>query len=482
MSIQYQTIHDLLYQQHPEGDWDGSVVAGDLPAGLEGRFLLNGPSRFRPPPEGDRHWLDGDGMVRVVEIKDGRVFYRRRYVGTRKWQAEKDGRAVFDRFGTLVPEGLRRRGIALESPANVSVWPLGRDLLAFGEQSPPFRLDGRSLETLEECDFNGALLDITPLSAHPKWDSHSRRLCSFGVKYRRQAATLDYYEFDESYSRLGRAGVPLAHHHSVHDFVLTDNYACFHLSPYTLDLEAFMRAEHPLADCLRWDANGITELLVMPRNGKVSFKVELPECRYCLHTIGGRENVDRPELVVEVLSANRGYYSEYKPLDRLFSNIGATQFDRFVIDLQTRNLVVGESFDLGMHVDFPTTMEGDHNMVWALGMNVEPKQEPKFYTRIVRIERSSGEIVDSWECPGSNIVAGDPGIFVDMHNSGSYWAMCQHFDTRTGQSSYVIFDAMNLDAGPVCQVELPVSDPLAFHTITLGENVESPSREWTAGT
>ncbi|EFJ52660.1 hypothetical protein VOLCADRAFT_85861 [Volvox carteri f. nagariensis] len=59
------------------------VVEGKLPDGLEGCYVRNGPNPFYKPVAG-YHWFDGDGMLHLVRLKDGKASYCNRYVATER--------------------------------------------------------------------------------------------------------------------------------------------------------------------------------------------------------------------------------------------------------------------------------------------------------------------------------------------------------------------------------------------------------------
>ena len=57
------------------------TVAGQVPAGLDGRYLRNGPNPVSAPEPGTYHWFVGDGMVHGIRLRDGRAeWYRNRWV------------------------------------------------------------------------------------------------------------------------------------------------------------------------------------------------------------------------------------------------------------------------------------------------------------------------------------------------------------------------------------------------------------------
>jgi carotenoid cleavage dioxygenase-like enzyme len=160
------------------------AVEGDVPAFLRGTYYLNGPARFERGGVRYRHWLDGDGMVCALTLFDGGARFACRFVRSGKYTAEEEaGQALFRTFGTAFPGDRLVRGIALESPVNVSVYPWGDTLLAFGEQGIPWELDPVTLETRGLYTFGGALNPVTPFAAHPKIDPETGELFNFGVSF-----------------------------------------------------------------------------------------------------------------------------------------------------------------------------------------------------------------------------------------------------------------------------------------------------------
>ena len=131
------------------------TIEGELTAGLRGTYYLNGPGRFQRGDLRYGHWLDGDGMITALRFGPDGAHLTCRYVRGDKWRAEEEaGRPLFRAFGTAFEgDRLKRGGIGLESPVNVSVFPYRGTLLAFGEQGLPWELDPVTLETRETSRF-----------------------------------------------------------------------------------------------------------------------------------------------------------------------------------------------------------------------------------------------------------------------------------------------------------------------------------------
>ena len=62
-------------------------VIGEIPAGLHGSFVRNGPNPMFEPI-GKYHMFDGDGMLHGVDFADGTASYRNRWIRSRGLGAE----------------------------------------------------------------------------------------------------------------------------------------------------------------------------------------------------------------------------------------------------------------------------------------------------------------------------------------------------------------------------------------------------------
>ena len=78
------------------------AIDGELPRGLRGRYMRNGPNPAFAP-KGRHHLFDGDGMLHAIDFEDGRVRYRNRWIATAGLAAERErtDRDTIELFQTL---------------------------------------------------------------------------------------------------------------------------------------------------------------------------------------------------------------------------------------------------------------------------------------------------------------------------------------------------------------------------------------------
>ena len=446
-----------------------AVVAGELPDFLRGTYYLNGPARFSRGDLVYRHWLDGDGMVSAVRFEGRHTLYTNRFVRTTKFVTEEEsGHPVFRTFGTSFAADRLKRGIATESPVNVSVYPYGRILLAFGEQSLPIELDPETLETRGPFTFGGSLNDITPFSAHPKTDPESGGMVNFGVSFSASQPCLHLYQFDADGGLSSRRRIGLDAPCAVHDFVITPRFAVFYFSPYLLEISSLLGEGRTTMDSLRWRPELGSRLLVVAR-GDGSVAAQAPVGHgYCLHLINAFEDGRDGKLTVDLIEYDRPLYDQYQTIPDLFINVGDGAPVRFVIDVEGRDSPVRRTLAYRSAPDFPS-IDPDrigkaYRDFWMLGISRAGQPGRKFFDQLVHANWSSDSI-EVYQAPEGHYLGGEP-IFIPAalgNERASGAVICQDFDAAACQSSFIVFDALNVARGPVARLRLPGAIPFGFH-------------------
>jgi all-trans-8'-apo-beta-carotenal 15,15'-oxygenase len=440
-------------------------IEGRIPDFIAGTYYLNGPALFSRPDLQYRHWLDGDGMVYALRFGEGRVRFTKRFVRTTKFNAEREaGRSIFRTFGTAFPGDLLKRGIVLESPCNVSVYPFGGTLLAFGEQAVPWELDPNTLETVGPFTFGGALSEISPFAAHPKFDRESGEMFNFGICFSQAAAKLRIYCFDRSGSLKWRRTQEMPYPGSIHDFSLSANYVVIYLSPYILDIGQMAQGNSSLMDSLHWEAWRGSQLLIVSRHtGKQVTSIPLGQ-RYCLHTINCFEQDQN--LVVDVIEFDRPIYDQYQPLPDLFTDVPAGGPVRFVVNLRKSELIARQEVEYRLAPDFPAVdsrlSAHSYRDWWMLGQSAAGRRGRKFFDELVHAKWDEPRPRDIFRAASKHYLGGEP-IFLDDPGSNRAAVLCQEFDANFSRSAFLIFDAFDIAGGPVAKLHLQEPIHLGFH-------------------
>jgi all-trans-8'-apo-beta-carotenal 15,15'-oxygenase len=483
-----------------EGSHAVRPAAGEVPAYLRGgTWYCNGPARFGRGEMRYRHWLDGDGMVGALAFGDGEARFTNRFVRTAKWRAEEEaGRFLFRAFGTAFAGDRLVRGIALESPVNVSVFPFAGRLLAFGEQGLPWELDPATLATRGPFNFGGALNPVSPFAAHAKIDPHSGELFNFGLSYASAQPRLHLYRFDAAGRKVYRRQFELPHACSLHDFCLTARHAVFYVSPYLLDMAALAGEGRTPMQSLSWEPWRGSRLLVVARDsGEAVAWVPVGE-GYVLHTINGWEGWEGEEgrhgaegarsgeggegapdpagagrLTLEVLELERPVYDQYQEVPQLFTGVGPGHPARLTVDLARGELVSRQRIDYPLAPDFPAIdprLAGrPADDLWLAGISATGRPGRKFFDQLVHARWSRPRELDVWQAPPGHYLAAepvfvpDPAVPAGAPGAPAGTVICPRFDAERSETAFLLFDAAAVAAGPRAVLPLPSPLHLAFH-------------------
>jgi carotenoid cleavage dioxygenase-like enzyme len=439
-------------------------IEGNVPDFIRGTYYMNGPALFSRGAFRYNHWLDGDGMVCALRFEDNRIEFVSRFVRSVKHTVEEEaGCPIFRTFGTAFEFDRLKRGVMLESPVNVSIYPYAGTLLAFGEQGLPIELDPVTLETRGEFNFHGALNDISPFAAHPKIDRATGEMFNFGVAFGTTEPYLNFYRFDAGANLIFRKRLPLEYPCSIHDFGLSQKHAVFYLSPNLLDMQAFIRNGGSLLDSLHWEPERGSRLLIVTREtGETVTQLHIGS-RHCLHFINCFE--DNGRLNVDVLELERPIYDQYSQVPDLFTDVCEGWPIRFVLDLENYELIETSEISYGLAPDFPaiapslTTRLYDD--FWMLGISTTGKHGRKFFDQLVHAKWPGKCACDVYKAPAKNYLGSEP-IFISSPRGGGA-IICHVFDAENQASSFALFDALRVDRGPVALLRLKEPIHLGFH-------------------
>jgi carotenoid cleavage dioxygenase len=211
-------------------EWDAddlTVVAGEVPADLDGVYLRNTENPLHPAIKA-YHPFDGDGMIHVVGFRDGKAFYRNRFVRTDGFAEENAaGGPLWP--GIAEPVELARRDYGWgartlmkdASSTDVTVHR-GTALTSHYQCGDLYRIDPYTGETLGKQDWGGAFPFDLGVSAHPKVDDRTGELLFFN--YGKHAPYMHYGVVDANNQLVHYVDVPLPGPRLPHDMAFTENY------------------------------------------------------------------------------------------------------------------------------------------------------------------------------------------------------------------------------------------------------------------
>ncbi len=243
-----------------EIDAPNCTVLGEIPAGLRGSFVRNGPNPLFEPI-GRYNVLDGDGMLHDLTITDAGVSYRNRWIRSRGLAAElAHGAAVYPGLGNVMEfPGRELTGDAgpVKNPANTHIIEHAGRRLALWEGGLPTEVTP-ALETVGEYDFGGRLRGA--MTAHPRLDPRTGEMLMFG--YSLFEPYLRYHEVDPDGTLAHSIEIDLPAPVMMHDLVMTEHHAVFLDSPFVFDIANLGKG--PL---VRWMPDHGARIGVLPRRG-----------------------------------------------------------------------------------------------------------------------------------------------------------------------------------------------------------------------
>ncbi len=442
-----------------EVDAPDLVLEGDMPDGLEGTLYRNGPNPLHAP-RGAYHYFTGDGMVHAFHMRDGRVSYLNRWVRTKKWEADAAaGEALFGAFGNPLETDERAQGIP-SNVANTHIVSHAGRLLALEEASPPFELEADTLRSLGSWDFDGKLPGH--MTAHPKVDPKTGELHFFAYGVGGFGAPgLGYYVADAE-GRLTRVDHFDAPYGSmVHDFAITEHYVLFPIFPATIDVGRAMKG----GPFIGFDRSLPTHIGVLRRDQPVTEVRWLSgDPSYVFHPMNAYEDGDAIVLDVMKYGAAPGFPgadgSRPKRADAL------AYLERWTIESAEKS----EGWHAERLDDEPAEFPRIDDRVnglpyrhgWAAA-SVHGTAARTLYDTLVHYDLEAGRRT-TFSLPQGDY-ASEP-VFVpraDDAPEGEGWVLSVIYRAPTNTSELAIFDAQQLDAGPVCVARLDTRVPNGFH-------------------
>lgn len=447
-----------LFPVSDELDVTDLPVTGELPPGLQGSFVRNGPNPLFEPI-GRYHFLDGDGMLHGVTLRDGTASYRNRWVRSKGLEAELAlGRAIYPGLGNIMdfpdPELTGDAG-PVKNVANTHIIKHAGRWLALWEGGLPTEVTP-ALDTIGEYDFGGRLRGS--MTAHPRLDPRTGEMLCFS--YSLFAPYLHYFVIDASGDLVHSVELDLPAPIMMHDFVITEDHAVFLDSPIVFNIESL--GHGPMVS---WRPENGTRIGVMPRGGEAGdirwYEVEPGHVQ---HFWGGWVEGDRIELCGSRFDAPNFGIDPEAPLDQNVADPTPGRPARFWVDLE-RNTAGWEPID-DLGGDFNRINDAYNGVrtrwLYMSAFLQEGRRIGDFDT-IVKYDESDGSRTMWTAGPhghvGESVFAPDP----DGKAEDDGWLLNIVYDDERDTSDLVVIDARDVAAGPIATVHLPRRVPFGFH-------------------
>ncbi|MFN3232525.1 MAG: carotenoid oxygenase family protein [Alphaproteobacteria bacterium] len=449
-------LHGVYAPLACESEAEVLQVVGDLPRDLNGTYLRNGPNPALPPAN-RYHWFDGDGMVHAVRFEDGAASYRSRWIHTAGFDREADaGQAMWP--GMMGPFDFSLPGGPIKDTANTDLLAVGRKVMALWYNAgTPYWIDPESLETLGPETFDGQVTHS--ISAHAKYDEQTGEVLFFTYGDKPPYMTLGVVSPEGRLLR--RLSVDLPGPRLPHDMGFTPNYAVMHDLPFFHDPEILRQHKKRV---IRFHRNLPARFGLVRRDGIGETRWFEAEPCYIYHVVNCWEEGD--EVVMDACRCD-------DPLPRPNPDEGELASMLAYLRLQATlhrwrfNLKTGESReerldDLSAEFPIINNAVGGQRSRYCYSQII-PEAPTLTFTGLVKYDTANGR---SWRYEYGEGVFGSEAAFAARDGASSEddgYVMAYVTDSSDWTSSCLVFDAQQIQAGPLCRVKLPVRVPAGFH-------------------
>ena len=324
-------------------EWDSDdleVVAGTVPDDLDGVYLRNTENPLHPALK-NYHPFDGDGMLHIVGFRDGKTFYRNRFVRTDGFLAENEaGGPLWPGIAEPIELSRRAQGwgartLMKDASSTDVIVHRGVALTSHYQCGDLYRIDPCTGDALGKESWNGGFPHDWGVSAHPKVDGGELLYFS----YSKQAPYLRYGAVSDTGDVVHTVDVELPGPRLPHDMAFTENYVILNDFPLFWDAALLEHNIH----LPRFHRDTPSRFAVIPRRGDASqIRWFEADPTYVLHFPNAYEDGD--EIVLD------GFFQgDPEPADNGMGNKWQRAFRFLALDrMQARlhrwrfNLVTGE--------------------------------------------------------------------------------------------------------------------------------------------
>jgi carotenoid cleavage dioxygenase-like enzyme len=432
-------------------------ISGELPRELNGTLYRNGPN-----PQFDvsgAHWFVGDGMLHAFHLENGRASYRNRWIRTPKWQAEHDaGRALFGGFGRKLPDApteLTDSGVA-----NTNVIFHGGRLLALEEAHLPTEVEPGTLATRGYCNYGDSIAG--PFTAHPKVDPKTGELLFFGYSASgRFTPTLSFGSVSAAgqVTRFDRLEAPYAS--MVHDFIVTENHMLFPVLPITGSMERAMMGKPAYA----WEPEKGAYVGILKRSGSAKDVIWFRgESCFVFHVMNAWE--DGNLIIADVMQCEEAPlfpHPDGRPTDPVKSR---ARYCRWTFDLTGNTDRFSQTYLDDLEGEFPRIDDRRAGLKSAHGWYACANPDVPMFgalSGVVHVD-GQGKRRGKYHLPAGDTIS-EP-VFVERSKAaadGDGWLLAVVYRARENRSDLAVFNATDVETGPVALVHLAHRVPDGFH-------------------
>ena len=395
-------------------------VTGIIPNELAGRFVRNGPNPNGNDSRSRYHWFVGRGMVHGVRLDAGRaMWYRNRYVASGSGQ----------------------------TPNTSVIEHAGRTLAIVESGSLPVELDYELTSVNDDMKMGGGF------TAHPQLDPDTGDLHAVCYDWATLRDHVRYVVIDRAGALKSEMKIPLPGMSMIHNMSITQRYAVIYDLPVTMSFLALgTGASFPF----RWNDDHEARIGLVPRQGddrNIIWSSVKPN--YAYHPMNAYEDPEG-RVVIDIIRYDKMFQSD---TNGPFGD-GLPRLDRWTINPVSRALreeIVDERPQ-----EFPRCHPDLNGKPYRYGYALSVDADygfPAIYKHDVRKGVATQFSFNSGQHGAEPVFI--PRALAQSEDDG--YLMTYVYDANRDASDLAIFDAQDLERGPVASVHLPVRVPYGFH-------------------
>jgi len=430
------------------------LVRGRAPRGLSGALYRNGPAQLQYGSAYASHWFDGDGLVHRIALEDGKAIHTGRFIQTNKRIAEqKAQKFLAPGFGTVGAPDFPVQSSDDVNAANTSVVMSGGEMLALWEAGSAFRLDPVTLETRGPKVWRDDLKAM-PFLAHPKREPDGR-LWNLAVS----GPNVGIYRISPAGALESFGLVNIGAASYIHDWTMTATRLIILVQPWIQT-----RSTPPFIDGFEWRPQEGMKILIVDKDDLSKKRWAQAPARAFYHTgaaweeKGGVIRLDGSFYPSPVLGSGGG-------ADEIKGKMPAAprvdpRLTQITIPL-TGDAVLTETEYLGEFPQVDPRRHGLQRRLTAMVSGDSPNRPGQTALTVYHWESGKADVHDFG--PGHMI---EEHLFVPKPGGASEkdsWLIGTTINIARQASEVHVFDASDVNGGPVATWRAGYSWPLGFH-------------------
>lgn len=447
-------------------------VEGTIPAEINGAFYRVGGEWFYPPKYPDDSPFAADGIASMFRISGGNCDFTSRFIRTPRYLANREARKqLFGYYRNPFTHDPSVKGVH-DTQANTNIIAHAGRLLALKEDSLPYELDPRTLETKGTVDFGGGY-NAPTFTAHPKVDGKTGEMITYGYEAEGLASNAIWiYTIDRNGKVTSERKIKAPYVSMVHDIAISQNFIIIPIYGMVTSMDRLNQGKIHWG----WDSSVPSYIGVLPRNG------DAKDIRWfkggemaMVHTYSATDKDGVITLHATVSDSNPfPFFPDVngKPFNgaaartttRKYTLNTKSRSDRWVEEKmfndqpgalsRVDDRFLGHDYRYGLLAFSDTTKPFDPQ---AAGISRVPVNS------LGRFDFQTGKVEAMYAGPtiGLQEIAFAPRS--PNAPEGDGYVMCVGTDYSDNRSELVIGDTANLAAGPIARVKLPFKAPSQVH-------------------